>query len=181
MDGPRAPLPWRGEPGDPPQGTPHLGDRPRWRVRPSGQRLLQLHGEETKFWTSLLNHRDARGRSPGAQAEVDVEVFGSAPVAVADFGPGRYEADPAGADRVLDTVDRQVGLVAVQMELPQVRQREHVHVAGRPMHADADGGELRRLVEIGDGRVHGHVFYHGVRSPIQGREPRFTRTGRAAG
>src|SRR2546423_13779695 len=88
-----------------------------------------------------------------------VEMFGAAPVAVADVGPGRYQADPAGTDRVLGAAHRQIGLVSVKMQLPQTRQPELVHMPRRTVHSDPDGSQRRRLVEMSQNRLHDHVFY----------------------
>jgi hypothetical protein len=61
------------------------------------------------------------------------------------------ETDVAGPDRVELTVDVEVGRVAVEMQLPQVRQAEHVGPARRTVHTDAEAHHPRRLVE-----PHGH-------------------------
>ena len=81
-------------------------------------------------------------------------MLGAAPVAVADRRAGRYEADPAGADGVRGAVDGQLGFVAVEVQLPQVRQPEHVRAAATPC-TPTPMATGRGAVEMDESRVRG--------------------------
>jgi hypothetical protein len=86
---------------------------------------------------------------------VGIEVLGAAPGGVADGGCGRGEAHPARTDDIRNAEDHEVGVVSVQVQLPQVRQPEDVGVSRRTVYSDADVGHGRWLVEMNLDPFHG--------------------------
>ena len=89
-------------------------------------------------------------------------MLGGALVAETDRGSGRYEADAAGANDVRCAVDDELGLVLVEVQLPELRKTEDVGAARDAVHADADVRHLRRLTEVE------LRFAHGEKLPAPG-------------
>jgi hypothetical protein len=141
--------------GEAPQDGPDLGGGPgRVRGR-GGDGAAQGLGDRGGGGSGVLHERDGVRRTGLIESEVDVEVFGGAQVAEADLGVGRDEADAAGPDAVHRVADDEVGLVVVEVQLPQVGEPEDVLADAAAVQADAGLGGRGRFVEVEADVVHG--------------------------
>ncbi len=84
-----------------------------------------------------------------------VQVLRPTAVVELHLRPGRGQADVSGCHGVRRTVERQLGRVAVQVQLPQVRQPEHIAQAAHAVDPGADVHHVRRRRQVQDARPHG--------------------------
>nr|BFF25947.1 hypothetical protein GCM10025732_39120 [Glycomyces mayteni] len=147
-----------GQLGEPPQDGPDLGGGAGGGLWLGGDGAAEGLGDGGAGGSGVAHDGDLVRRTGLDESEVDVQVLGGAAVAEAGLGAGRDEADAAGPDLVGRAVHGEVGLVVVEVELPQVGQAEVLLVDVAPVEADAGlddggrGGEVEPDVLHGENR-----------------------------
>jgi hypothetical protein len=133
---------------DAPEDDPGLGVGTGAGFGGGGDRLAE-HGRQDRCGRAgVLHDRHRLDRAPNGQARVEVEVRSGAPIAEEDLGAGRDQADVPGLDGVHGAAELDLGLVVVQVHLPQLGQEESLLGQVESVQAGPGVDDDRGFVEV---------------------------------